>query len=508
MNFSLVWLKDVLLGAGLKVAPETGWETRGNKGRDVGSIKGVICHHTGTDAGGNMPTLKTLINGRTDLSGPLAQLGLGRDGTFYLIAAGRCNHAGEGEWQNIKTGNTNFIGIEAENRGLPGDPWPEIQMEAYRHGVAAILKHLDLSSSMCCGHREFAKPNGRKDDPLFNMDEFREAVEGIIKGEIPKPKPIPVQEPSAPPGKIARPTLRRGSSESEFVKQLQNALDLVVDGQFGPRTEAAVRQFQRSQGLVDDGIVGPKTWDALDYPAAPMHLVSTHSSTVTTSKQGTSQTAESNIRLGRLSAKYETGNRGPGTVSTGRGDAGGVSYGSYQMTSKSNGGTVKHFVSGNNFKWKDSFIGLIPGEKEFTKVWQDIANKEKDAFHAAQHEFIKLTHYDPLINNIKISNNGLDLNTHSNALKDVIWSTAVQHGPNNKIITNALEHLKAKGQNDANGENFDEYLIGAIYDERGRKNSEGRLVYFSRNSLDVQKGVANRFISERADALKMLKDGI
>src|SRR5688572_28910467 len=38
--------------------------------------------------------------------------------------------------------------------------------------------------------------------------------------------------------------------------------------------------------------------------------------------------------LGKLSAKYETGGRGPGTVSTGAGDRGGVSYCSYQMASK------------------------------------------------------------------------------------------------------------------------------------------------------------------------------
>ncbi|HEY0366030.1 MAG TPA: LysM domain-containing protein, partial [Pyrinomonadaceae bacterium] len=38
--------------------------------------------------------------------------------------------------------------------------------------------------------------------------------------------------------------------------------------------------------------------------------------------------------LGTLSAKYETGGRGPGTVSTGAGDPGGVSYGSYQMATK------------------------------------------------------------------------------------------------------------------------------------------------------------------------------
>src|SRR5688500_10583279 len=90
MPFSLTWLPDVLEAAGLKVALEDGWENRGRG--DVGQIMGVICHHTG-GAGperGNMPSLRTLRNGRAAspglaaLPGPLSQLGLGRDGTFYV----------------------------------------------------------------------------------------------------------------------------------------------------------------------------------------------------------------------------------------------------------------------------------------------------------------------------------------------------------------------------------------------------------------------------------------
>jgi N-acetylmuramoyl-L-alanine amidase len=174
MTFSLIWLPSVLTAAGLKVIEQPGWQTRGRG--NVGAIKGVICHHTAGGLHGNMPSLGVVTHGRPDLAGPLAQLCLGRDGTFFVVAAGRANHAGNGKWQGFVNGNSNFIGIEAENTGLANDPWPEVQMDAYRRGVAAILKHIGAKSIMCAGHKEYALPHGRKGDPSFDMDKFRAAV--------------------------------------------------------------------------------------------------------------------------------------------------------------------------------------------------------------------------------------------------------------------------------------------------------------------------------------------
>ena len=57
-------------------------------------------------------------------------------------------------------------------------------------------------------------------------------------------------------------TLRKGS-KGEEVKLLQGKLNVFPDGDFGPKTEAAVKKFQIAHKLTADGIVGAKTWSAL-----------------------------------------------------------------------------------------------------------------------------------------------------------------------------------------------------------------------------------------------------
>jgi N-acetyl-anhydromuramyl-L-alanine amidase AmpD len=258
MPFSLTWLSQVLLGAGLKVAEQPAWQNRGRG--DVGPIKGVMCHHTAGPRMGNMPSLGTVTEGRPGLAGPLAQLCLGRDGTFFVVAAGRCNHAGVGNWQGLTHGNTNFIGIEAENTGfLTGsnaDPWPAVQMDAYRRGVAAILKKIRANAIMACGHKEYALPQGRKNDPTFDMHDFRQQVAAIMAGTAPAPSVIPATDGEG------RPTLRREDTGDQ-VKLVQSKLGIAASGNFDGATEAAVRQFQREHELVPDGIVGPRTWATL-----------------------------------------------------------------------------------------------------------------------------------------------------------------------------------------------------------------------------------------------------
>jgi len=262
MAFSLSWLPEVLAKAGLKVAEQPGWLTRGRG--EMGIVKGVMCHHTASGARtGNMPGLAGLTNGtrRKDgsvLAGPLAQLGLGRDGTFYVIAAGRANHAGAGVFRGITTGNSSFIGIEAENSGFEDDKWPDVQMDAYRRGVAALLARIGANANMCCAHKEYA-PARKPVDPRFDMDDFRARVAAIMAGTGTIRPLIPATDPGG------RPTLRRGG-RGEPVKVVQRKVGTEDDGIFGPDTEARVRAFQREKGLVADGIVGPRTWAEIDKP--------------------------------------------------------------------------------------------------------------------------------------------------------------------------------------------------------------------------------------------------
>src|SRR5215475_160208 len=100
--------------------------------------------------------------------------------------------------------------------------------------------------------------------------------------------------------------------------------------------------------------------------------------------------------LGKLSEKYESGNRGPGTVSSGKGDPGGVSYGTYQLASKV--GRADEFVKKY---YADEFKGLKGGTDEFTKRWKELAEKDPKGLRENEHAFIKQTHYDPQVRKLE-----------------------------------------------------------------------------------------------------------
>lgn len=138
--------------------------------------------------------------------------------------------------------------------------------------------------------------------------------------------------------------------------------------------------------------------------------------------------------LGKTSERYESGGRGPGVVSTGKGDYGGASYGCYQLSS--NLGVVQRYIQSS--KYKDFFEGLLPATPQFNAAWKDVAANDPEGFREEQHRFIKETHYDIQIERLK--SKGLLIEHARAAVHDLVWSTAVQFGAKTNLIINALSN--------------------------------------------------------------------
>lgn len=168
----LTWLPDVLRGAGVDMYVLPGAETRSTRSTGLDPL-GVVWHHTATSTAwldGHVAAL--LRDGRRDLSGPLSQVGIERDGTWVIIACGRANHNGYGTWGN------DSIGLEFYNDGQ-GEPFTEAQIRSGSLGTAAILRRLGKTERFVKGHKE--TDPGRKIDPLLSMDGVRARVAGDLR---------------------------------------------------------------------------------------------------------------------------------------------------------------------------------------------------------------------------------------------------------------------------------------------------------------------------------------
>lgn len=206
----MVWLlglADVIRRAGYPVVEVAGWQSRGfyrsiggQRRGDLLAVKGAICHHTATPwTAANLhldyPSLNLVTNGRAGLAGPLAQLGLGRSGTWYVIAAGFANHAGVVHPDHPEDGGSYNVGIEAEASGV-GDPrdWSAAQMDSYARGCRALMEADGFALGRVLGHKEIAYPAGRKIDPSFSMPAFRARIAALDTGGPPPPVTPPPSE--------------------------------------------------------------------------------------------------------------------------------------------------------------------------------------------------------------------------------------------------------------------------------------------------------------------------
>jgi hypothetical protein len=213
--------------------------------------------------------------------------------------------------------------------------------------------------------------------------------------------------------------------------------------------------------------------------------------------------------LGKLSALFESGSEGVAAVGYDR--VGGTSYGKYQIAS--NTGSLGEFISFLEQKapaLAKEFQEAGPpntGSREgrMPEVWRAVASREPETFESLQHEFIQSRFYTPAADRLHAS--GVDESRFSRALREVLFSTAVQHGPSGAagIVKNALSRTENSAffRTDApdlpaeERRRAEQGLIRNIYSIRQEK--------FGSSSTRVQEAVAGRLHNEMNMALAMLE---
>lgn len=254
----------------LDVVEVAGWQTRGG---EYFQPRGSVNHHTAgaPPSAGNSPSLATVIYGRRNLAGPLANVFQARDNRIYVVAAGRANHAGRGGFGGM-TGNSTVLGLEVENVGTTAEPWRPDQVATMHKVHAAMIAGHGAHPGRVCQHREWA-PGRKIDAHSLDVDAFRGGV--LVELGVADTAPEVVEPLQDWLGQVLQ-AIADVSTRTQYpgdtgddVEVLQRVLNhkagqgLQVDGIYGPATEAAVKNVQRWVGIDVDGIAGPDTWHAL-----------------------------------------------------------------------------------------------------------------------------------------------------------------------------------------------------------------------------------------------------
>ncbi len=204
---------------------------------------------------------------------------------------------------------------------------------------------------------------------------------------------------------------------------------------------------------------------------------------------------------GSLSARFESGAKGAAAIGYDR--VGGTSYGKYQIAS--NTGTMDRFIDFLKDKAPqiaDKLLNAGPantGSKagRMPDVWKQLASDDPTGFEKLQHDFIQDSHYDPAAKMI-LQMTGVDINALPGPIREVLWSTSVQHGPTgaSKLIAKAIDKLASSAED----KGFPKDLVKEIYGERSGQ--------FSSSTGSVRKSVANRLMQEQNMVMAMLGEGI
>ncbi len=279
--------------------------------------------------------------------------------------------------------------------------------------------------------------------------------------------------------------------EDEERRRRNEKVNAYLYNPFLKRDGTLANKYLDYQSIVDRAETSDKVRKLIGEATGVQRSTQTQNDKIDTVKTtgGTAQTI-GNGKIGFISAKYETGGAGAGTISQSNGDYGGTSYGIPQFSTTT--GSADNFV--NWLKTANPTLGNYfgnakAGTADFNNAWKKASADFGDTFGELQTQYAYNTFVQPLVNLAK-EKTGVDY-TRSPALTELIYSTAIQFGGGNL-------GLSALGNVNANMSDTD--IINASYDNKisNYKN------YFRSSSADIQESVKNRFANERNDILSLL----
>ncbi|WP_035104233.1 hypothetical protein [Desulfohalovibrio reitneri] len=205
---------------------------------------------------------------------------------------------------------------------------------------------------------------------------------------------------------------------------------------------------------------------------------------------------------GRLATLFESGGD-PGRIGWDR--MGGTSYGIFQLSSRQ--GTLEDFI-GFLRQQAPELASRLEGAGEgntgstqgaMPDAWRELAQDLPERFAELQRAFVGDSHYRPALEGVleNLGLSGLKESQLPEALREVLFSTSVQHGAGGaqSIFNRALESLGGLDSGGLDG-NLVRSLIDKVYEIRSGQ--------FGGSTERVQEAVRNRFASERNMALAML----
>ena len=249
------------------------------------------------------------------------------------------------------------------------------------------------------------------------------------------------------------------SNASLDIKQTQTLEGLMQTlGNGGDSPLASAQNFNIARQLPglslsmrDQNVIRELSSDDYVRTHNPSDAASARAKRRTARKRQGRHAAYGNEEIGSLSARFESGKAGISAI--GYDSKGGTSYGKYQIASRV--GSM------------DAFLGSL------------------------QESFIRESHYDPAVAGIT-ERTRLNMDELSPIMREVIWSTAVQHGPRGAVRI----FEQADAATSGSGKKYERSLISHVYDIRSGQ--------FGGHSEGIRASVQSRFKEEEAIALNML----